>query len=221
MARTDAAAPRHSQHSMFLVPADAPGIEVLRPMEVFGHDDAPHGHMHVCFTDVELPADAVILGKGRGFEVAQGRLGPGRIHHCMRAIGQAERAFDLMCQRAVRREAFGRPLAKLGANPDIIADCRMEIDMARLLCLRACHAMDTQGVSAAQPLISQIKVIAPKVALKVVDEAMQIHGAMGISQDTPLAGMWMALRTLRFADGPDAVHRAQVAKAALRPYMNR
>ncbi len=220
MARTDASAPRHARHSMFVVAADTPGIEVLRPMEVFGQDDAPHGHMHIKFTDVQIPADAIILGPGRGFEVAQGRLGPGRIHHCMRAIGQAERAFELLCRRSVSREAFGRPLAKLGANPDIIADCRMEIDMARLLCLRTCHSMDTKGVSAAQPEISQIKVIAPKVALKVVDEAMQMHGAMGISQDTPLAGMWMALRTLRFADGPDAVHRAQVAKAELRKYIN-
>ena len=220
MAKTNADAPRHARHSMFLMAADTPGTQVLRPMEVFGHDDAPHGHMHVRFTDVDLPADAVILGEGRGFEVAQGRLGPGRIHHCMRALGQAERAFELMCKRSVSREAFGRPLAKLGANPDIIANCRMEIDMARLLCLRTCYFMDTQGVAASQAHISQIKVVAPQVALKVVDEAMQMFGAMGISQDTPLAGMWMALRTLRFADGPDAVHRAQVAKAELRKYLN-
>ena len=220
MACTDPEGPRHGRHSMFLMDAKTPGVEVLRPMEVFGHDDAPHGHMHVRFTDVKIPADAVILGRGRGFEVAQGRLGPGRIHHCMRAIGQGERALELLCKRSVSREAFGRPLAKLGANPDIIANCRMELDMARLLCLRACHMMDTVGVRAAQPYISQIKVIAPQVALKIVDEAMQMHGGMGVSQDTPLAAMWMALRTLRFADGPDAVHRAQVAKAELRKYVN-
>ena len=220
MACTDPDGPRHGRHSMFLMDAKTPGIEVLRPMEVFGHDDAPHGHMHVRFTDVHIPADAVILGRGRGFEVAQGRLGPGRIHHCMRAIGQGERALELLCKRSVARTAFGKPLAKLGANPDIIANCRMELDMARLLCLRACHMMDTVGVSAAQPYISQIKVIAPQVALKIVDEAMQMHGGMGVSQDTPLAAMWMALRTLRFADGPDAVHRAQVAKAELRKYAN-
>ena len=220
MACTDPGAARHNRHSMFLIAADTPGIERLRPMEVFGHDDAPHGHMHVRFTDVCLPADALILGRGRGFEVAQGRLGPGRIHHCMRAIGQGERALDLLCKRAVSRTAFGKSLAKLGANPDIIATCRMELDMARLLCLRACHMMDTLGVSAAQPYISQVKVIAPQVALKIIDEAIQIHGGMGVSQDTPLAAMWIALRTLRFADGPDAVHRAQVAKAELRKHVN-
>ncbi|MGB0785065.1 MAG: acyl-CoA dehydrogenase family protein [Alphaproteobacteria bacterium] len=219
MARTgNTDKPRHERHSMFIMDSNTPGIEILRPMEVFGQDDAPHGHMHVRFNDVKIPADSVILGEGRGFEVAQGRLGPGRIHHCMRAIGQAERAFEMMCRRAVGREAFGRPLAKLGANPDIIANCRTEIDMARLLCLRTSHLMDTAGVPASQAAISQIKVVAPQVALKVVDEAIQMHGAMGISQDSPLAKMWTALRTLRFADGPDAVHRAQVAKAALREY---
>ena len=151
MARTDDEAPRHARHSMFIVPAKTPGIEVLRPMEVFGHDDAPHGHMHIRFTDVRLPADAIVLGRGRGFEVAQGRLGPGRIHHCMRAIGQGERALQLLCQRAVSRTAFGKPLAKLGANADIIANCRMQLDMTRLLCLRTCHMMDTLGSAPPSP----------------------------------------------------------------------
>ncbi len=221
MACTDPQAHKHSRHSMFLVPADAEGIEVLRPMQVFGADDAPHGHMHIRFTDVHVPEADLVLGEGRGFEVAQGRLGPGRIHHCMRAIGQAEKALELLCQRAMGREAFGKKLVELGANYDIIANARMEIEMARLLCLKAAWVMDTQGTKAAQPWISQIKVVAPLMALKVVDEAMQVHGAGGISQDFPLAAMWTHLRTLRFADGPDAVHRRQVARAELRKYSNR
>lgn len=220
MACTDPQAHKHSRHSMFVVPADAPGIEVLRPMQVFGHDDAPHGHMHIRFSDVRVPAEDLVLGEGRGFEVAQGRLGPGRIHHCMRAIGQAEAALELMCRRALTRTAFGKPLSDLGANHDIIANARMEIEMARLLCLKAAWMMDTGGVRAAQPWISKIKVVAPLMALKVVDEAMQIHGATGISQDTPLAHMWTHLRTLRLADGPDAVHRRQVARAELRKHSN-
>jgi acyl-CoA dehydrogenase len=220
MTRSDPEAAKHSRHTMLLVPADTPGIEVLRPMEVFGHDDAPHGHMHIRFTDVRVPLDAVVLGEGRGFEVAQGRLGPGRIHHCMRAIGRAEYALELACKRALGREAFGKPLAELGANYDIIANARIEIEMTRLLCLKAAWMMDHEGVRAAQPWISAIKVQAPLMALKVVDEAMQIFGATGISQDTPLAGIWADLRTLRFADGPDAVHRRQVARAELRKYSN-
>lgn len=220
MTQTDPDAAKHQRHTMFLIDANTPGIEVLRPMTVFGHDDAPHGHMHIRFTDVRIPADAVVLGEGRGFEVAQGRLGPGRIHHCMRAIGQAERALDLLIRRARSREAFGKTVVELGANYDIIAECRMEIDMARLLCLRAAWKMDTEGTRAAQPYISQIKVVAPRMALKVVDEAMQIHGGSGISQDFPLAHMWTHLRTLRFADGPDAVHRRQVARAELKRYSN-
>ncbi|MBO6891883.1 MAG: acyl-CoA dehydrogenase family protein [Roseibium sp.] len=221
MAVTAPEAHKHSRHSMFLLPADAAGIEVLRPMQVFGADDAPHGHMHIRFTDVRVPAQDLVLGEGRGFEVAQGRLGPGRIHHCMRAIGQAERALELLCSRAASREAFGKKLTDLGANYDIIADARMEIEMARLLCLKAAWVMDTQGTRAAQPWISKIKVVAPLMALKVVDEAMQVHGAAGISQDFPLAAMWTHLRTLRFADGPDAVHRRQVARAELRKYSNK
>jgi acyl-CoA dehydrogenase len=221
MARTeDDDAPRHGQHSQFLVDASLPGIEVLRPMTVFGHDDAPHGHMHIRFTDVRIPKDAIILGRGRGFEISQGRLGPGRIHHCMRAVGQAERALELMCRRSVSRTAFGKPLARLGANKDIIAERRMAIEQARLLCLKAAWMMDQGDPRAAAPWISQIKVIAPRVALETVDEAMQMYGGTGVSQDTPLAGMWTALRTLRFADGPDAVHRMVIARKELKRYVN-
>ena len=220
MACTDPDAAKHSRHTMFVMDADVPGIEVLRPMHVFGQDDAPHGHMHLRFTDVRIPTKNIVLGEGRGFEVAQGRLGPGRIHHCMRSIGLAEKALELMCRRGLHREAFGKPLVELGANYDIIANARMEIEQARLLCLKAAWMMDTQGTRAAQPWISQIKVVAPLMSLKVVDEAMQLFGGTGISQDTPLWRMWTHLRTLRFADGPDAVHRRQVARAELRKYTN-
>jgi len=220
MACSDPGAAKHQRHTMLLVPSDSKGIEVLRPMQVFGGDDAPHGHMHIRFTDVDVPADAVVLGEGRGFEVAQGRLGPGRIHHCMRAIGRAEYALELMCKRALGREAFGKPLAELGANYDIIANARIEIEMTRLLCLKAAWMMDTAGVRAAQPWISKIKTAAPLMALKVVDEAMQMYGATGLSQDTPLAAIYTDLRTLRLADGPDAVHRRQVARAELRKHSN-
>jgi len=223
MARTasrDSGAPRHAQHSMFVLPAGLPGVEILRAMEVFGQDDAPHGHMHIRFTDVRIPADSLLIGEGRGFEVSQGRLGPGRIHHCMRAVGQAERALELMCQRSITREAFGRPLAKLGANYDIIAQCRIEIEQARLLCLKAAWMMDQGDARAAAPWISQIKVAAPNMALKVIDESMQMHGGTGVSQDTPLAHMYAQMRTLRFADGPDAVHRMQVARKELKGYTN-
>ncbi len=223
MARTaprDGDVPRHSQHSMFLIPADLPGVEILRPMTVFGHDDAPHGHMHIRFTNVRVPADSLLIGEGRGFEVSQGRLGPGRIHHCMRSVGQAERALELMCKRALNRTAFGRPLAKLGANYDIIAECRIAIEQARLLCLKAAWMMDQGDARAAAPWISQIKVAAPNMALKVIDEAMQMHGGTGVSQDTPLAAMYAGMRTLRFADGPDAVHRMQVARKELKAYTN-
>ncbi len=210
--------PKHQRQSMIVVPADAPGIEVLRPMEVYGHDDAPHGHMHIRFTEVRVPTENILLGEGRGFEIAQGRLGPGRIHHCMRAIGQAESALEQMCKRSLQRQAFGKKLAQLGANYDIIAECRMEIEMARLLCLKAAWYMDQGDARAAAPWISQIKVVAPKVALKVIDEAVQMFGAQGISQDTPLANAWTHVRTLRLADGPDAVHRRQVARAELKKY---
>ncbi|HRP79320.1 MAG TPA: acyl-CoA dehydrogenase family protein [Aquamicrobium sp.] len=218
VATPDASRRRHEQHSMILVPADTPGITVLRAMTVYGDDDAPHGHMHIRFEDVRVPAENMILGEGKGFAIAQGRLGPGRIHHCMRAIGQAEMALEQMCQRAVRREAFGQPLAKLGANYDIIAEARMEIEMARLLCLKAAWMIDRGDAKAAAPWISQIKVIAPRVALKVTDEAVQMFGGQGVSQDTPLARSWTHLRTLRLADGPDAVHRRQVARDELKQY---
>ena len=222
MVRTGGAdLPKHARHSMIVVPSDAPGIEVLRPMQVYGHDDAPHGHMHIRFTDVRVPAQNLLLGEGRGFEIAQGRLGPGRIHHCMRAIGQAEAALEQMCRRSLEREAFGKPLAQLGANYDIIAEARMDIEMARLLCLKAAWHMDQGDARAAAPWISQIKVVAPRVALKVIDEAVQMFGAQGISQDTPLARAWTHQRTLRLADGPDAVHRRQVARAELRKYTQR
>jgi len=219
MARTAGdEAPRHSQHSMFVLDADTPGISVKRAMTVFGHDDAPHGHLHLEFKNVRVPKSALLLGEGRGFEVSQGRLGPGRIHHCMRAIGQAERALELMCKRSLSRVAFGRPLAKLGGNYDIIADSRIGIEQARLLCLKAAWMMDQGDPSAAAPWISQIKVVAPNMALKVIDEAIQMFGGTGISQDTPLADMYAQMRTLRFADGPDAVHRMQVARKELAAY---
>ncbi len=220
MALTDPNAAKHSRHSMFFVDAESEGFEVLRFMNVFGADDAPHGHGHCKFTNVKVPAENLILGEGRGFEVSQGRLGPGRIHHCMRAIGQAEKALELMIRRSKNRTAFGKELTELGANYDIIANCRMEIEQSRLLCLKAAWMMDTAGVKSAQPWISQIKVVAPLMALKVIDEAIQMHGGMGISQDTPLAHMWTHVRTLRLADGPDAVHRRQVARAELRRYTN-
>lgn len=220
MVKTDPDGPRHQQHSQILVPMDTPGVEVLRAMHVFGHDSAPHGHMHIRFTDVRVPQENMILGRGRGFEIAQGRLGPGRIHHAMRALGQAERALELMCRRSLSRTAFGQPLARLGANYDIIANSRMDIEMARLLCLKAAHMMDTAGVRQAQTYISQIKVVAPNVAIRVIDEAIQMHGGAGLSQDFPLADMYRQVRTLRLADGPDAVHRRQVARAELAKYKN-
>ena len=213
-------APRHAQHSMFVVPAGLPGVTILRAMQVFGNDDAPHGHMHIRFENVRIPADALLIGEGRGFEVSQGRLGPGRIHHCMRAVGQAERALELMMRRSVSRTAFGRPLAKLGQNYDIMAECRIAIEQARLLCLKAAWMMDQGDARAAAPWISMIKVAAPNMALKVIDEAMQMHGGTGVSQDTPLAHMYAQMRTLRFADGPDAVHRMQVARKEIKPYTN-
>jgi len=218
MVKTSDTEPKHAQHSMILVPADTKGITKLRAMQVYGEDDAPHGHLHIKFDNVRVPASNLLLGEGRGFEIAQGRLGPGRIHHCMRAIGQAEKALELMCRRSMRRTAFGKPLAQLGANFDIIAEARMEIEMARLLCLKAAWMMDQGDPRKAAPFISQIKVVAPRVALKVTDEAVQMFGGQGITQDTPLARSWTHLRTLRLADGPDAVHRRQVARDELKKY---
>jgi acyl-CoA dehydrogenase len=220
MVCTDAKAEKHKRHSQILVPAGTKGVEILRGMKVYGDDDAPHGHMHIKFTNVRVPKENLILGVGRGFEVSQGRLGPGRIHHCMRAVGQSERALEALCRRSLSREAFGKPLAQLGANYDIIAESRMKIEMARLLCLKAAYMMDTASAREAAPWISQIKVVAPRIALEITDEAVQMHGAMGITQDTPLAHMWTHLRTLRLADGPDAVHRRQVARAELKRYTN-
>ncbi len=218
MVRTAVDGPKHQQHSMIVVPSDTDGIEKLRAMQVYGDDEAPHGHMHIRFTDVRVPAENMLLGEGRGFEIAQGRLGPGRIHHCMRAIGMAERALELMCKRSLAREAFGKPLAQLGGNFDYIANARMQIEQARLLCLKAAWMMDQGDARAAAPWISQIKVEAPRIALEITDQAVQMFGAQGISQDTPLARQWAHLRTLRLADGPDAVHRRQVARAELRRY---
>ena len=189
-------------------------------MHVYGYDDGYTGHPEINFENVVVPKSNIIGGEGMGFKIAQARLGPGRIHHCMRAIGQAEKALELMIRRSKTRTAFGKELTELGANYDIIANCRMEIEQSRLLCLKAAWMMDTAGVKAAQPWISQIKVVAPLMALKVIDEAIQMHGGMGISQDTPLAHMWTHVRTLRLADGPDAVHRRQVARAELRRYSN-
>lgn len=221
MVKTDPQAPRHQQHSQILVPMDAPGVEVVRPMQVFSRDDAPHGHMHIRLSEVRVPEDHMILGRGRGFEIAQGRLGPGRIHHCMRAIGMAEKALQLMCERAVSRTAFGKPLAKLGGNYDRIAQARMQIDMARLLTLQTSYIIDHEGVDRAQLWISKIKAVIPKVAIKVIDDAIQMHGAAGLSQDFPLAEMYMNARTLRLADGPDEVHCMVVARAELRPYLGK
>ena len=219
MVVTNPDAPKHLRQSQILVPMDNPGVEVLRPMYVFGKDDAPHGHMHIKFTDCRVPKENIILGEGRGFEISQGRLGPGRIHHCMRSIGVAERALELLCKRALSRTAFGKPLAELGGNYDVIANCRIELDMCRLAVLRAAYMMDTVGNKEARKYISQIKVAVPNMALKVIDAAIQIHGALGVSQDTPLPGMWMSQRTLRLADGPDEVHRRVIAREELKKYM--
>ncbi|MDT8321246.1 MAG: acyl-CoA dehydrogenase family protein [Xanthomonadales bacterium] len=219
MARTNPDKPRHQQHSQILVPMDTPGVEIVRGLNVFCMDDAPHGHMQIRFTDVRVPEDHVILGPGRGFEVAQGRLGPGRVHHCMRAIGMAEKALQLMCRRSVRRTAFGRPLAKLGGNYDLIANARMNIDMARLLTLQTAWAIDTQAAEEAHLWISKIKASVPRIAIQVIDDAIQMHGAYGLSQDFPLGRMYMNARTLRLADGPDEVHRMVVARRELKPYL--
>lgn len=218
MARTSADGPRHQNHSMIMVPADTDGVEILRPMTVFGHDDAPHGHMHFRFANAKVPVENLILREGAGFEIAQGRLGPGRIHHCMRAIGQAELALEMLCRRSVLRTAFGSSLAKLGENYDLIAKSRAEIETARLLCLKTAWMMDHCDSRDAAPWISMIKFVAPDVALRITDRAIQMHGAEGISQDTPLARQWANLRTLRLADGPDAVHRRQVARAELKKH---
>jgi acyl-CoA dehydrogenase len=219
MVKTDPDAAKHVQQSQILVPTNAPGFENLRAMNVFSMDDAPHGHMHQKFTNVRVPKDNIILGAGRGFEISQGRLGPGRIHHCMRAIGAAEKALRLLCERAVSRTAFGKPLARLGGNIDIIANARMDIEQARLLTLKTAWMMDNVDPKEARVWISMIKTAVPNMSIRIVDQAIQMFGALGISQDTPLAGMYMAQRTLRLADGPDAVHRMVVGRNELKPYI--
>ena len=221
MGKTDPEAPRHSQQSMIVVPADTPGITVVRPLSVFGYDDAPHGHMEVLLKDVRVPVANLWLGEGRGFEIAQGRLGPGRIHHCMRSIGAAERALELMCKRLNQRVAFGKPISSQSVWHERIADARCKIEMARLLTLKAAYMMDTVGNKVARSEIAQIKVVAPNVALKVIDRAIQIHGGAGVSADFPLAYMYAMQRTLRLADGPDEVHRAAIGKYEIGKYVPR
>jgi acyl-CoA dehydrogenase len=218
MGKTDPEAPRHSQQSMIIVPADAKGIRIHRPLTVFGYDDAPHGHVEMFFEDVHVPADNILLGEGRGFEIAQGRLGPGRIHHCMRLIGLAERALELMCKRSMSRVAFGKPVSQQGVTQERIAEARCKIDMARLLTLKAAWLMDVAGNKVAKNDIAMIKVVAPNMALQVIDWAMQVHGGGGVSGDFPLASSYAHARTLRFADGPDEVHRNAIAKWELGKY---
>jgi hypothetical protein len=209
-------APAHQRHTMVVCPLDAPGVKVERMLPVFNAYDEPSGHGEVSFTNVRLPLDHVILGTGRGFEIAQGRLGPGRIHHCMRAIGASERALSLLCERASTRVAFGKPLIELGSNKDIVADLRMAIEQARLLTLKAAWLIDKQGVKAAMSEISQIKVIVPNLAQKAADAAIQIHGAAGLSNDFPITALFAHARVLRLADGPDEVHRSLIAKLEMR-----
>ena len=219
MGKTDFNAARHEQQSMILVPRDTSGVDIQRMLHVFGYDDAPHGHAEIEFKNVRVPASNLLLGEGRGFEIAQGRLGPGRIHHCMRSIGAAERALAVLCRRAAERTAFGRKLAEMGGLRQDLAKLRIDIDQARLLTLYAAHRMDTVGNKEARKEIAMIKVVAPNMALRVIDKAIQVHGAKGVCQDTELAWAWAWQRSLRLADGPDEVHLEAIAKQELRPYL--
>jgi alkylation response protein AidB-like acyl-CoA dehydrogenase len=218
MGLSDPTAHKYLQHSMVLVPLDTPGVKIERMLPVFGAFDAPYGHGEISFTNVRVPKTSVIAGLGKGFEIAQGRLGPGRIHHCMRAIGAAERALQLMIERSMERVAFGKPLINLGGNRDIIANARIDIDMARLLVLKTAWLLDEVGAMGALSEVSQIKVVAPEVGCRVIDQAMQLHGGKGLSNDTPLAAMYAYCRVLRLADGPDEVHRGVIAKIELKKY---
>jgi acyl-CoA dehydrogenase len=218
MCQTNSDGARHQQHSQIVVPLDAPGVTIERQLTVFGYDHAPHGHSQILLENVRVPRDYILLGEGRGFEISQARLGPGRIHHCMRSIGAAERALQLMCKRSMERVAFGKPLHQLGGNVDIIANSRMEIEQARLLTLRAAHLMDTVGNKAAASEIAQIKVVVPTMACNVIDRAIQMFGGAGVTSDTPLASMYASMRTLRLADGPDEVHRRTVYRQEIGKY---
>ncbi|MFS0752755.1 acyl-CoA dehydrogenase [Oceanobacillus sp. 1P07AA] len=218
MGKSDTTAPKHKQQSMILVPMDTPGVTIKRTLPVFGYDHAPHGHAEIEYKNVRVPVTNMLLGEGRGFEIAQGRLGPGRIHHCMRTIGAAERALELLCKRVLDRKTFGKKLAEQGVIQEWIANARMNIEQARLLTLKAAYMMDTVGNKEAKSEIAMIKVVAPNMALEVIDKAIQVLGAAGVSEDFPLASSWANIRTLRLADGPDEVHRRSIAKWELKKY---